>query len=756
MRSFTSACIALSAVLPVAAMIAPAPVWAAPPIRSLLLRPISPAPSGADGVRIRIYGDKSGGTVQVRLVSAPEDGVLSGFFAATPIVVDFEGWKTITLPLSSFGFGSDTNPDASKDGLSHKESLTSSTSIELAVTGASTRVAVNELAWATGDNATAPLETFDDASLKQWKAVGDYDQIRCVRYGGVTAGELSEGGKPSLQIIVRNYALNERQLNKPAVDIRLKKKIQASYAIYVRNPFEPVYAESVPSIQEIASPASLKVIACPDEIEPASFSVYTLADIKNATVRIAGSFASVSGGSISADAVDVRVVRVGTGYPAPQVLMKDDREALTGALASVRLTGEPTTDIAAETSKQFWVSVHVPSNATPGTYQGKLVFSGTGIKPTVIPVSIEVPDLTLKTAFLQYGIELRSHTIASGETPGVEAIPLEAYASQLADIKAHGFRLVEIFQTPTNLENDIRLYKEANMSLVGPVVVSINDGGDVATVENIKHNVGLSSDFDIFYYLGPDIVNGGNVRTFGQAITSANHNALVSAVVESSDVYAALRDALNDPTGERLAPIYPISSDYAQKVIAESKRSTPNRDYWRWSLADQSPSRNRILSGMMLYRTGPGFYGAFPGPYQRVPAGMSPYAALDPNADPNAPHPTMTTYPVQGGVLDTVQWEATRAGVDDIRYIGALKANIRELKDAKKAKEATDAAESRLAALTDRPILTLTPAQHQAARMEILQVAVELKYILDPSARRVAPAKVAAPKPPAKSVKKHS
>ncbi|MDX1931527.1 MAG: hypothetical protein SFU56_02865 [Capsulimonadales bacterium] len=740
-----SSAVAISCLVPLAAVVAPAA--AAPPVRCLLLRSVAPAPAGADGVRVRLFSDKSGGTVQVRLVAPTQDGVLAGYFAAPPIVLDFDGWKTVTLPLSSFVFGSDINPDAIQDGLARRETLTASTSLELAVTGSNVRIAVNELAWATGENSAAAMETFDAASIKQWKTVGDYDQIRAIRFGSVAAGELSEGGKPSLQIIVRNHALNERQINKPSVDTRLKKNAQVPYAIYVRDPFDPICAESVPSVQEIAAPATLNLLACADEIEPASFSVYSIREIKDATVRIVGGLTADTGKSLPGSSVDVRVVRVGSGYPAPQLLMKDDRQPLTDPIPAVRLSGEPTTDIPAETSKQFWITVRVPANTTPGVYRGKLVFTGSGVKPTTVPLNVTVPDITLKTAFLQYGIELRSHAVAPGENVGGEAVAQETFSEQLKNIKDHGFRLVQIFEEVGSLENDIRLYRDANLSLVGPVVVAVRSGEEAATVESMKRSIGLSSGFDFYYFLTPEMVRGGGVGDFGRAVTNANRNALVAAVVESSEVYGTLRDALNDPAGERLAPIYPISSDYAQKVLAEGKRSTPNRDYWRWSIPDQSPARNRLFSGFLLYRTGPGFYGAFPGPYQRVPEGMSPFAAFG-TTEANAPRPAMTTFPVQGGVLDTIQWEAAREGVDDIRYIGALKANIRELKDAKKAKDATDAAEASLASLMDRALITLSPAQHHAARLAILDQALQLKYILNPAARRSA-----APKTPTKTPK---
>ena len=45
----------------------------------------------------------------------------------------------------------------------------------------------------------------------------------------------------------------------------------------------------------------------------------------------------------------------------------------------------------------------------------------------------------------------------------------------------------------------------------------------------------------------------------------------------------------------------------------------------------------------------------------------------------------MLTYPVKDGVLDTLQWEACREGVTDVRYLTTMYAALRECKDAQVA-----------------------------------------------------------------------
>lgn len=255
--------------LPIAALVAPsAAVYAAPPVRALVARSITPQPAGADALRVRIHGDKSGARVQMRLLAPAQNGTLSGAFASKPVVVDWSGWKTVTLPLSEFTFTSDTNPEAARDGMSSLETIASSTGLQVAVVAANARIYLNDLAWAKAGGAPddAPVgavATLDAGSAKEWQIVGDQEQIKAVSFGIATT-PAAPGGAPSLQLIVRNPALNERQLNKPAVDTRLKAQPSAPVAFYSRPPFETIVGESVPTVAEMTAP-SVAVTACADE-----------------------------------------------------------------------------------------------------------------------------------------------------------------------------------------------------------------------------------------------------------------------------------------------------------------------------------------------------------------------------------------------------------------------------------------------------------------------------------------------------------
>lgn len=725
------------------------PAQAAYPVRAVVSRKINPAPAGAEAIRVRVFGDKSGGRMQLRLLAPGQDGVLTGYFGANPIAIDFEGWKTINVPLSEFVFRSDVSPTSAGDGIGSRENLSTANGLQIAVTSADSRLYIGDIAWTSAtagesDPAVGTLDAFGPESANAWKVVGDYEQVRAVSFGINKVPQYTKGNPASLQIVVRGAGLNERLGNKPVADLTLRKT-GLPYIAYTRPVFEPIAPESIPSAEEIKTGPALSLSACPDEFEPVTFAVYSTKALKNATVAVSGPLrsagaapvkgaakpASSGAASMPASAVDVRIVRTISGIDAPQVLMKDDRESLSGPLPKVRLTGDPQTDMAANTSKQFWVTVHVGRNQKPGTYKGNLVFSAPGIKPTTIPLSVEVLDLPLKTAFLQYGIDLRSRLSSEGANPGDPTVTPELLAAELANIRDHGFRLVMLHEKTASLETALRLYKEAGLSNVGPVVAAdpVRDASEIAAVEGLKTSVGLGPSFDIYYGLTAEEARAGsNIAEFGAAVQKAGRG-LVVAPVESTAAYASLSGALSDPRGEKLAPIYSLSSDYAQKLLAEGKRSTPNRDYWSWSIPTQNPLRNRTFAGLLLYKTGPGLYGAFPGPYQFAPNGET----LTPTSDANpATRPQMTTLPVEGGVLDTVQWEAVREGVDDIRYIGVLKAYARELKDFQNPalKTPIGLAESYLIGVTGKNLLQYTPAQYVVFRRTLIKESFKLKSLL--------------------------
>lgn len=679
--------------------------------KGIVSRPIaSPAPSGADAVRVSVFGDGSGAKLQLRLLQTGESGVLGGYYAAPSVTVDFKGWKTIIFPLSTFAFESQTNPDAQTDGTPGSASLASNASeVQMVITAPSTRLFFDDLGWTTAQAAPADallgtIDSFDDAKTA-WITTGDWEEQRTVSTGLTKAAQFVKNGG-ALQVVVRTPGLNEQQIREPTLIPRLQKAAGQSFTVFSRATFQNITLESTPIPRDVAK-AEVSLTACADESESGAFAVFAARPLKGATVKIAGPLVRTGGGaSLPISNIDVRVVRISSSDPdAPQLLLKDDRQAIEGPTSRVRLTGDPVCDIPENASKKFWVTVKVPATQKPGVYTTKLILSAPGAKPFGIPLTLEVLPLTMKTAFLQYGIDLRSRLGSDGLGPGEVTVSPETFAVQLADIRDHGFRFVVLHDKPgPDLQAALKLYKDAGLSRKGPVVVTAPvTKNDVAGLEAAKSTLGLDSDFLFYYAFPPDAVKSGDAaRDYALAVRDGSRSSLLVSPIDSRASYANLGTALD-------VPVYNVSSDYAQKLISDGKRTTSNRDWWTWSIGNQSPLKDRLLAGFLLYKTGASsspLYGALAGPYDKA------------------------VVPVEGGVVDTVQWEAVREGIDDIRYIGILKGLIRELRDLKAFKAETDLADSYLIGALQKPLTGLGPSEQQELRRNLISRAVKLQALL--------------------------
>ncbi len=731
-------------------------------VKALVKRRLSaPAPAGVDALRVSVLGDGSGAKVQLRLLSPTSSAVggVEAYYASAPVVLDYQGWKTVTLPLSEFTFQSDQSPETNSSSASDSlfALLPTINTIQIAVTASPlAKVFVDDLVWATAVSGPTdpPLGVIDDfeaaaapPSPAAWYPTGDYEQLRAVQAGQNRVAAFVKTGQGSLQLVVRPTSLDEKQLYAPSLITRLKKQATQPYAVYVRPPFQPIRSDSAPSPQEIASPPRLDLIASAGETEPLTFSVFSAADLKNVTVKAVAPFRSESGQSqLPLSAIDVHVVRLGDGrprtdptLPVPELLMKDDRETLEGDLPAVRLTGDPLTAIPAGTSKQFWVTVNVPKNQVTSIYSGQIVFSAEGMKPTNIPTRINVLPMQLRTAFLQYGIDLRSRLAAEGATAGEKVITPETYAAQLTNVRDHGFKIVTISDPVATLPQALSLYKQAGLSLSGPVIINtpLRTQEEIQQVEALRAGAELNPAFEIYYRMPSDLTPDKSSPTpppaapaqgdapltpLGEYVKAvqkgSNSKGLIVAGVDSKATYDSLSSTL---AGGAFAPIFAASSDYTSTLVATGKREIRNRDYWSWNLALQSPLRNRLLAGYLLNRTGLNsspLYGAIVDPF------------LDTASTGVSGSPSGVFYPVQGGVINTIQWEAVREGIDDVRYYGALKNYIRELKDRQIRKDLTDASDAYVAAVLKKPLWILSPAEYQKTRQGIIDQSLKLLTVI--------------------------
>ena len=187
-------------------------------------------------------------------------------------------------------------------------------------------------------------------------------------------------------------------------------------------------------------------------------------------------------------------------------------------------------------------------------------------------------------------------------------------------------------------------------------------------------------------------------------------------------------DALSSGLG---LAIYNRDSAYAQKMVqTKGARTAPTRDWWYWPASEENPLQNRLDSGFLLWRAN--LYGAFLPAYQSS-FGADPYDDSSQGAPPAlaAFRPQMLTYPAANGVVDTLQWEAVREGITDVRYLTTLYTALRECKDAHIQKPLVAEAESYAKTFLGNPLVGQPESALDTARTRIATYALQLRTAVD-------------------------
>jgi hypothetical protein len=248
----------------------------------------------------------------------------------------------------------------------------------------------------------------------------------------------------------------------------------SDFCLFTKPIFDYVLPDTLPERGEILE--ELSIFASPSEFEPATFVIYSKDGLPDVTVRST----ELSNGSdiIPTENIDIRVVKVWeqAGYDlkktgsvlVPELLVYDDSEDLTtpgyscGVYTPPSISSNLRTDIPANTSKQFWITVEIPDSASPGDYKGELSIASEGTTLTELPFSVDVLPITLLEPEQKHLIFYRSF---SSYRPQSEEITRK----QLQDMKKHGIKgfLIEP-KTVTDLSDILKLAEQYGFE--GPVI----------------------------------------------------------------------------------------------------------------------------------------------------------------------------------------------------------------------------------------------------------------------------------------------
>ena len=726
------------------------------PVSALLVRDGLPAAGTNNAVRLWVHGDASGADLRVRVLapssaaSPAAPAVPRDEWISAPIPVSFSGWREFVLPQSKFtlraapaapasldmALPAGAQPVGAADAPASAPDWAGATGLALDVTTTrQTTLVVDDIAWVTLDangqgTGATPATSFEQGNVGAWKPVGTPESALAVSYGLATKPGLTHGGRVAFQLTVTPPGLVRQTLyaSTRAALFASRKPLLPWQPISL---FARVLPDSLPLAPRVSPDVTFT--ACAEQTAAATFCLYSPSARTDVAVSLPQDLQGI-GHVIPKSGVEVHVVQIrprsgagmlrdaDTSGLAPALLVKDDRVPLAGAYTPLRLIGPAVCDIPADTSKQFWLTVNVPRNTPNGSYIGRFLVSGRGFAPFTVRTVLNVLPLRLLSPAKQYGIDLRSRLdappaplpSADGRDLVTDFVSKDTLDRQLADIYAHGFTIASLYDSPETLWNAVNEYRDYGF---GTPYNLYKGDGDPKAVEKAR---GEHQAPALTYYTDPE----------PNAAAASRMAPLSKAGIPNATYIPRQSDfgALGTTTD---IAVYNRDSAYPQQLLRnKGQRVSMIRDWWYWPAADSDPVTDRVDAGLLLWRSN--LYGAFLPDYQTA-FGADPYDESSAGAAPSraAFRPAMLTYPVKGGVLDTLQWEACREGVTDVRYLTTMYAALRECKDNHIAKARVAEAEGYVKAFLDKPIATLPESQLDGFRAKVADYAIQLRRELD-------------------------
>ena len=461
------------------------------------------------------------------------------------------------------------------------------------------------------------------------------------------------------------------------------------FVLFQRPITEPVYPNSRPRDHERTT--SLVAFGTPGEFEPLTFTLYPIGDLENLQVHCSGLSSSTS--TISASQIDTRLLTYwNIGFP--KYTSRDTYRRLPELLERVTVHSSP-----AKECQRWWLTVHVPGDASPGLYTGTVTLQGDGFtEPVQIPLRFRVLGFRLQQdprKRLSAYYYPRNRTLFQGRD---DAFIDRATANEYRSMIEHGLNMLPTFYLQLDRSTEKIVVQESAeiermlaVGLKGPLPVL---GGNA--IERIYQKTTPAgkrgSHWQINQMPPPEfyqqvtesfrqLKNECADRGWPEIICCPLDEVSASRSEFGAKVYQAVHDAgvrtyaTKNPLAMDAVAYRPFvdvwcSQPYAlpyQKVVADTQH-----EYWSYPNHNAGERKNRRVmckGGRMTY--GFGFW-------------RSGYTTLIPwhwawtmSPDPFDYLRTPTSGAGQrideaGEVIPAVYWECFREGIDDARYLFTL------------------------------------------------------------------------------------
>ncbi|RXA21932.1 hypothetical protein EQO05_01550 [Methanosarcina sp. MSH10X1] len=461
---------------------------------------------------------------------------------------------------------------------------------------------------------------------------------------------------------------------------------------------------------------SISIKATPGEFEPVSFVIHANTDINS--LAITSSDLTGNEFTIPGSNVDIRIVKcwyqggylfdpyAHGKYLTPELLLKDDslikvtgdNFALTDSSNPIgnnylKLTNGIYEDISSSTikpseffeisilerpvkdsptlqpvniregyNKQIWVTIHVPEWGNPGNYTGIITLKEGLHTLKEIKINLQVLPIILSKPSMEYSIYYRGRISDQG-TISSELKTKEQYTAEMKNLLDHGVTNPHIIFTPT-AESCVQIFSIRNT--VGMNCTNLYITGlylDSASEIPYYRNVTAPYAVKNIYVYGLDEQNINdpvnrtkmtNIHNSGGKVMNAQTEFLADLVADILDLAV-----VNEKPSKELAHKY---HKYGHKVFS----------YGNPQVVPEYPRLFRLNYGLSLWQND--YDGAMVFAYQCS------YCDIWNDFDHPIYRDHVFAYPTMNGVIDTVQWEGFREGVDDVRYMTTLQNTILEAK----------------------------------------------------------------------------
>lgn len=422
------------------------------------------------------------------------------------------------------------------------------------------------------------------------------------------------------------------------------------------------------------------------------------------------------------------------GVLVPELLVYNDKEQLEGRYSNgeyidgifypvgsyipPRISLDLSTDILFRNSKQFLVTVFVPREMRSGLYRGFLEINADNLEKksfnfnvNILPFELDLLDKDLMIFYKGRLKESEAHFY----------VPDQRMIQELNDIKNHGLNGIYIDAEGTDAEKGGIISRETRDALSQKLALISSVGfrnviqtcittrcSDVSFQKSLLDRNG----FDSYIFYGPDEAiyypgdDFSSLLSYIKNLHDQDSEIALTTIYDTAQRYGNYNDEMYENVVDDLKGIKPDITilvippkpnkgyprdewkRYYKPIINNEIRPRSDvEDYYYWQLSEQMPRQVRFLSGYFLYLTK--FEGIMPYAYQHISIEgtytNNPYNDFDSELlEKGYIHDQMVVYPsLNAGPIPTLEWEALREGIDDLRYITTLENRLNLIKNSR-------------------------------------------------------------------------